>query len=758
MESSTFLSGSTAHINRLSQTTEKPSKEQITSFLSTGRNTESSSGRKKRIRDFTETRSTGKVKIIKSDELLSFLNKLKTIEDNISNNNFLNFEYFPTNEIQYFNKTETLRAIQQLSQREQTLLANKFFHSKSIKKTFDTISGRYLATLPTTDQYLVGVIGSIMESCLEEKKGTDDYSIYIWENVEAFRINNSVHLPKIFVNSIHRKAMDSDTGLFFGFDSISNKATRHTSSRCELCFTHQTDQEEHNKVFHPNSFVSLGTDDKNSRLVYSDELVKRLEDAHYSAHDKKRLLPSVLLQTSGQVVLDCAALSTSAKILPEVFLSKTLCQFIELMCKHSIVNFQKSIILLPSEKYKAMKKCFIAMVEFSTNIPVLARIGLELRALLNKNNTPVPEDSVADRYIVKTFARNAPLKKIDKIVFDFSENLLAMNAIQRIKVHPYLAGKRTGHGDYFFSRKESRGILRQAMDNVSAASGSDVRPGSAPVFIGFIPPTIAKGIAGKHGFLDSSNWCGNFFHGKYSHALALTCLTHLVGLNQEMLKTLVEEKHEGVSSLWSEILDSNPYLETGESVTTNALPFLIVNSSSAISSIYRSPFNYHELLTSGRLSVSLNEIKEVIVLYSPEQQTEMLKKLAEKMGIEEPFTLDSLTEISDNISVLEKVLATKHLHSMEQVIKSTSGSEPIAGSELFDPATIDNIGNFPDTDGKAERLKASRYLDKGYTVLGISSSEDNDDLHEITRESDINQYDAFIAYPPVDLADSLSSS
>ena len=84
---------------------------------------------------------------------------------------------------------------------------------------------------------------------------------------------------------------------------------------------------------------------------------------------------------------------------------------------------------------------------------------------------------------------------------------------------------------------------------------------------------------------------------------------------------------------------------------------------------------------------------------------------------------------------------------MEQVVKCTSGSEPIAGSELFDPATIDNIGNFPAADCKAERLKASRYLDKGYKVLGISFSKD-DDLHEITRESDINQYDAFIAYPP----------
>ena len=755
MESSTFLSGSTAHVNRLSQTTEKPSKEQITSFQSTGRNIESS-GSRKRTWDFTKKRSISKTKSrrVKSDELLTFLKKLKTIEGAILNKNHLSIDGI----LQYFNQTETLEAIQQLSQHEQTLLANEFFHSKSIRKTFDTISGRYLATLPTTDQHLVGVIGSIMESCLAGKKGTDDYFTYLRKSVESFRTNNSFHLPEKFINSFHHQSLDSGAKIFFGFDSVSNKATRHVSKRCELCFTHQTDQEEHNKVFHPDSFVSLGTDHRNSQFVYSHELIKRLEDAHYSAHDKKRLLPSVLLQTSEQVVLDCASLSMAAKILPELFLSNTLCQLIELMRNYSICNFRKSICLLPSEKYKAMEKCFTAMVKFSTNIPVLARVGLELRALLNKDNTPVPEGSVADRYIVKTFARNAPLKKIDKIVADFSESLLAMNAIQRIKVHPYLAGKRTGHGDYFFSRKESRGILRQAMDNVSAASGSDVRPGSAPVFIGFIPPTIAKGIAGKHGFLDSSNWCGNFFHGKYSHALALTCLTHLVGLNQEMLETLVEETHEGVSSLWSEILDSNPYLETGEPLTTDALPFLIVNSITAISSIYRSPFNYHELLTSGRLSVSLNEIKEVIALYSPEQQTQMLKKLAEKMGIEEPFTLDSLTEISDNISVLEKVLATKHLNSMEQVIKSTSGFEPIAGSELFDPATIDNIGNFPATDGKAERLKASRYLDKGYKVLGISFSEDNDDLHEITRESDINQYDAFVAYRPVDLADSPSLS
>ena len=753
MESSTFLSGSTAHINRLSQTTEKLSKEQVTSFLSTGRNIESSSGSRKRISNVTESRSISKTKAARviSDGLLSFFEKLKIIEGAASNKNYFSV-------LQYYNQAETLKEIQQLSQCEQTLLANNFFHSKLIRKTFNTISGRYLATLPTTDQFLVGVIGSIMESCLADIKGADNYFPYIWKNVEVFITNNSFHLPERFINSIPYQFLNKKAIDFFGFDSDSNKATKHTSVRCKLCFTHQTNQEEHNKVFHPDGFVLLGPDHTNSQFIYSDELMKRLEDAHYSAHDKKRLLPSVLLQTSGRVTLDCASLSMAAKIFPELFLSKTVCQLIELMSYHSICNFCKSICLLPSEKYKAMKKCVTAMVKFSTNIPVLAKVGLELRASLNKDNTQVPEDSVADRYIVKTFARNTPLKKIDKTVTDFSESLLAMNAIQRIKVHPYLAGKRAEHGDYFFSRKESRGILRQAMDNVSAASGSDVRPGSAPVFIGFIPPKIAKGIAGKHGFLDSSNWCGNFFHGKYSHALALTCLTHLVGLNQEMLKTLVEEKHEGVSSLWAQILDTNPYLETDESVTTDDLPFLIANSFLANGTIYRSPFNYHELLTTGRLSISLNEIKEVIALYSPEQQTEMLKKLAEKMGVEEPFTLDSLTEISDNISVLEKVLATKHLHSMEQVIKSTSGSEPIAGSELFDPATIDNIGNFPDTDGKAERLKASRYLDKGYTVLGISFSEDNDDLHEITRESDINQYDAFIAYPPVELADSPSSS
>ena len=757
MESSTFLSGSTAHVNRSSQTMEKPSKEQITFFQSIGRNIESSSGGKKRIRDCTETRLVRKIRRIKSAELLSFLNKLKAIEGVVLNNDYSDNDCLSTDEIQYFNKTETLKEIQQMSQFEQALLANKFFHSKSIINTFDTISGRYLATLPTTDQYLVGVIGSIMESCLADKKGTDDYSTYLCQMVEVFRKNNSFHLPEKFINAIQPESFDGDTKLFFGFDSVSKKPTRHISKRCELCFTHQTDQEEHNKVFHPDGFVSLGTDHTNSQFVYLDELVKRLEGAHYSAHEKKRLLPSVLLQTSEHVVLDCTSLSMAAKIFPEIFLSGALCRFIEYIRNYSIRAFRSSILLLPPEKYEAMAKCFIAMVKFSTNIPVLAKIGLELRVLLNSDNTPVPEGSVADRYIVKTFAKNAPVNKIGEIVVDFSGSLLAMNAIQRIKVHPYLAGKRAEHGDYFFSRKESRGILRQAMDNVSAASGSDVRPGSAPVFIGFIPPTIAKVIAGKHGFLDSSNWCGNFSHGKYSHALALTCLTHLVGLNQEMLKNLVEETEDDASGLWAQIMDANPYLEISEFLTTDTLPFLIANSVLANSTIFRSPCNYHELLTSGRLSTSLNEIKEVIVLYSPEQQTQMLKKLAEKMDIEEPFTLDSLTEISDNISVLEKVLATKHLHSMEQVFKSTSGSEPIAGTELFDPATIDNIGNFPATDGKAERLKASRYLDKGYKVLGISYVKDHD-LHEITRESDIDQYGAFIAYPPVDLADSPSSS
>ena len=758
MESSAFLSGSTAHVNRLSKMTEKPSKEQFASFLSTGRNVKSSSGSRKRVRGFAETRPLRRSKRIKSNELLSLLDQLKAAEGAISKDHFPNNFFLSLDEIQCFNKPETLKAIQQLRQHEQSLLATQFFHSKSIRKTFDTISGRYLATLPTTDQYLVGVIGSIMESCLKEKEGTDDYSTYICENVEAFITNNSVHLPERFINSIHYHSLNSRAIDYFGFDSDSNRATTHISTRCKVCFTHLTNQEEHNKVFHPDSFVLLGADDKNSQLFYSQELLKRLEDAHYSAHDKQRFLPPVLLQTPKLAILDCAGLSMAAKILPEVFLSNTLCKLIELIRYRSICNFKKSICLLPSKKYEAMVKCFITMINFCTNIPSLARIGLELRTLLNKENTPVPEGSVADRYIVKTFARNTPLKKVDKTVFDFSKNLVAMNAIQRRKVHPYLAGKRAGHGDYFFSRKESRGILRQAMNNVSAASGSDVRPGSAPVFIGFIPPTIAKGIAGKHGFLDSSNWCENFFHGKYSHALALTCLTHLVGLNQEMLKTMVEEPHEDDSSLWGAILDSNPYLDTGELITTFSLPFWIANSFLASSLIYRSPFNYHELLTSGRLSLSLNEIKEVIALYRPKQQAEMLKKLAEKMGIEEPLTLDRLTEFSDNISVLEKVLATKHLHSMEQVVKSKTGSEPIAGSELFDPATLDDLGNFPVTDGNSERLKASRYFNKGYKVMGIVSGKDNDDLHEITRESDINQYKAFIAYPPVDLADSTSSS
>ena len=348
MESSTFLSGSTVHVNRLSQTTEKPSKEQITSFQSTGRNIESSSGSKKRIRDFTESRfiSQTKSRRVKSDGLLSFSKKIETIEGAISNKN-----YPSTDEIlQYFNQTETLKAIQQLSQYEQTLLANEFFHSKSIIKTFNTISGRYLATLPTTDQHLVGVIGSIMESCLADKKGTDDYFTYIMKSVEAFRTNNSFHLPKKFINAIHHQSLDGDTKFFFGFDSASNKPTRYISKRCKLCFTHQTDQEEHNKVFHPDGFVSLGADHTNSRFVYLDELVKRLKGAHYSAYDTNRLLPSVLLQTSEHVVLDCASLSMAAKIFPEIFLSGTLCRLIEYIRNYSIRAFQRSIRLLPLEK------------------------------------------------------------------------------------------------------------------------------------------------------------------------------------------------------------------------------------------------------------------------------------------------------------------------------------------------------------------------------------------------------------------------
>ena len=216
MESSTFLSGSTAHLNCLSQTPEKPSKEQVAYCQSTGRNIELSSGSRKRIRDFTETRSISKTKgtRVKSDGLLSFFKKLEIIEAAAANKN-----YFSA--LQYFNQDETLKEIQQLSQYEQTLLANNFFHSKSIRKTFNTIAGRYLATLPTTDQFLVGVIGSILESCLAGIKGSDDYFTYIWKNVDVFIKNNSFHLPEKFINSIPYRFLNEEAIDFFGFDSDS---------------------------------------------------------------------------------------------------------------------------------------------------------------------------------------------------------------------------------------------------------------------------------------------------------------------------------------------------------------------------------------------------------------------------------------------------------------------------------------------------------------------------------------------------------
>ena len=227
--------------------------------------------------------------------------------------------------------------------------------------------------------------------------------------------------------------------------------------------------------------------------------------------------------------------------------------------------------------------------------------------------------------------------------------------------------------------------------------------------------------------------------GKYSYALALTCLASEAGLSQKVLASILEQGQ------WGVIFDQNPDNTADLQKASDDEPFLRLNLGKLL--MFNSPFKLHGLLTTGQFSASLRDIATVISL-SPEQD-KLLARLGDRMKMPEPLTLTILAQLADNIRVLEMVLATKHLNSMEQVNRAMGNY----GEEVLDPAQIckDVPGNLPDNH-RFTRLKAKKCLAKGHNMVGIKlpngSHCSNVKGRIITTESQIDACHAFFACAP----------
>ena len=650
----------------------------------------------------------------------------------------------------YLKTPNTLRAIRALNGDERARLATILFKETGCLlacQAFTTEAGMYLATGPTSDQLMVAKTASLVleykKQRLALKKCDTSAPLYSLLFLQIFRINQASHLPAQLID-VHSVPL---TGLsnhhYYGINKAS-QPTRQVSRECPLCQLHQTDQEEHDRIFHPH-----GLETGPGALVYSEKLLALVDKADLPDDIRARLLPPALFSLFGLQAIDFFALSESAQIFPQLFLNPLVCRYIDEQRTHGQYRCQYYYgdYIPDPDKKKVALDCLRTMMFFTTTIPVLAQVGCEIKATLDRCNVEIPKDAISDRYSVKKFAIPIPHEHLVEEVEGRTIPYLLARAVARTnKVHPYLAGSRGDPGEDFFTRKDIDGVLREAMNIVCARSGSDLRTGSGPSYIGYIPSEVATGPAGENGFLDS-NWSRNLLHGKYSHALALTCLACLHGLDRCTLKTIID------NGLWVPTLDSNPY-KADVRVDPMNPSWIELNLKPAVEDMANSPFKFQKLLTTGELSASLRDIKRVILLHDEAEQNGLLAQLGKRMAMNEPLTLDGLTQITEHIDVLEKVVATKHLNSMRQVMTCASRRTPDAEAlynpeerPFYSPKNKTLMGNFPSSEILV-RTKARRCLAKGQQVQGIGKDEQgNVEVLEISTHSDIERCFSFIAYP-----------
>ncbi len=653
--------------------------------------------------------------------------------------------------IQYLNSADTVKEIKSLNSKEKSKLTRILFNDPDrpdLQLAIASQTGQYLVSRRTSDQFMVGFTGSLIEagSLIEDsgllKQARETAGSNFW--LDVFRTHNASHLPE----SATRKLADStaDNMKYFGFKD--GKATKNIARSCPICQIPQTNRGKHNKIFHPDSMVEIGPDHKLTTHIYSKDFLAFMNGNELTAREKKRLFPPALFSLFNEHGFTFSALSESALIFPEAFLSPALCRYIDDLRESAIRDFADVINgIVPPGKRKATLNCYRSMIRFSTQIPVLARVGAEIEAILKEQNIPIPSGSVAERYYIRKFSTPIAPESIGDNELDTPKRLLALNMSKRLEVYAFLAGnKGTNRKQRFFQREQMQGVVRKAMDKVCADSGSDLRPGSAPIFIGFIPPFIADCIARQHGFLDS-NWSGGILHGKYSHSLALTCLANLANLDQAIMKTIVD------NGLWGAILDQNPYNCINIKPARPNLPFLQINPETVTSTAVTSPVKHHQLLTTGQLSISLADIARVISRHPA--QAELLQTLARRMGMDNPLTLEQLQQVTGHIRVLELVLSTKHLNSMEELYKARRGGGIFPHNLKLRKPEGAEIGDLPDPGDMAQKIKAKKYFRKGgYQIKGIVIDDMKNmcsnglKLLNIEDEKTIKRCHAFIAFPP----------
>ena len=513
-------------------------------------------------------------------------------------------------------------------------------------------------------------------------------------------------------------------------------------------YASQATPKEYSATSQPNWLVTrLGLEHPETSSVYSEELLNHLEQANYSHQQKTELLPPVLVQASGCTGISLLELSESSLIFPELFLNKRFCDNTASMKKEFLEWFKAAVNeeIPDPDMQKKVFSCCEKMMDVTSHLPVLSKLGENLTLQFERKNVSIPEDSVADRYSVRTFT--AKKKRAPEYSRDHTACLFD-GYLSQTPIHPYLAGY--GEKGRFFSRKDTRDSLRTAMNEVCKESGSELQTGSSPVFIGYIHPAIAGSVASKNGFLDS-NWSMNFLHGKFSHSLALTTLAQLAQLDRETLTTIVN------NDLWNLILDTDPYQHVDTATPSDHKHYML--GKDAFERINCSAFKYHTLLTTGQLSASLCHIKDVIGLYPEERQAELLADFSIKMGLEGPLDMDKLTEMTNNIRVLEMVVSTKHLNSIERVrevfpsfFKTQGTNDLYCPDDFFDDG---KFGFFLDDFSKACQEKAKKYLAKGYSVYGVKFPHDctkeelaaNPEGHLVTTVEELEAYPYFIAYP-----------